>query len=247
MLGNGRVLRLVRSEPARSVNVLIPVWSPHTVFRSSAWGPGQHRRVERYADPPTKLAEDGSRVAQHLARIENDRLLPQSSQGVQELDLNVDTGVDESRLGELIDERGQNFFRVADEKHVDRLAKERRVQPAQVMRHLLEEEHWTIARAQDDPLDHLLAVVLLSGQDGVAAGMSHAAGRQVVSVQRFVDDSRVSALRERVHQCSRNVSRSRPKAQPDLGVRAHRVVPPQDVIVWDSAGCRFFIVGQLCQ
>src|SRR5690606_41499152 len=59
------------------------------------------------------------------------------------------------------------------------------------------------------------AVVVLSGEHFVSAGMFDPGGGQIVGVQRLVHDCGVGSLAERVHECRRDVPRARP--QRDAG------------------------------
>ena len=89
----------------------------------------------------------------------------------------------------------------------------------QVVRHLLEEDHRPVARPEDHLAHDALAVLVQAAQHVVAAGMVGARDPQVVRVERLVDDARVGALRERVHQRGRDVARPRPEVDAQ---RAHR-------------------------
>ena len=98
-------------------------------------------------------------------------------------------------------------------------AEERAVELDQMVRHLLEEDHRAIAAAEDHLAHHALAVLVEAAQHVVAPGVVGARDPQVVRVERLVDDARVGALRERVHQRRRDVARPRPQVDAQ---RAHR-------------------------
>ncbi len=79
---------------------------------------------------------------------------------------------------------------------------------------MLEKEHRRLVAAQNEVLHHFFAVVFHLGDDLRRAGMVVAGRgfREVVGVERFVENGRIRPLRKAVHQRRRNIARPTPEA-----------------------------------
>ena len=76
-----------------------------------------------------------------------------------------------SRGGDLLGVGGQHIARVTSEDNIDHLAHKAPVEFDEVVGHLFEKEHLFAVVAEEDIAYHLLAVVVLRGDDVCGAGV----------------------------------------------------------------------------
>ena len=115
---------------------------------------------------------------------------------------------------------GEHLFRVTDEEDIDGLLEESEIYLDEMVRHLFHEQHRFVAGTEDDITDHCRCVCChrckdFSGRRMCAIGsMSPVFCMEIVCVEWFVNDARIAALCEGVHEGGGDVPGARPEADP---------------------------------
>jgi hypothetical protein len=190
---------------------------PHAIGVAPSGRPRQHRRVVPDPQRGAECHQQPCRVGQHVGRVDD-----RPAVRPQDLDLLAVPEIGQGRLAADLRVGRDDVRRVADQEGVPQLP-----EPApsdvrqQVVRHVLLVVH-PYARRQrpGDGGRDVLPAVRLGRQHVVPARVVESGLRQVVGVQRLVDDERVAAGTEAAHHRGRDVPRPRPHHHPDRHARS---------------------------